>query len=29
MVSELDGVWSVERVAGALPPLHGCVKRIF
>jgi ferritin-like metal-binding protein YciE len=29
MVSELDGVWSVERVAGALPPLHGCVKRIY
>jgi ferritin-like metal-binding protein YciE len=27
-VSELDGVWSVERVSGALPPLHGCVKRI-
>jgi ferritin-like metal-binding protein YciE len=27
-VSELDGVWAVERVSGALPPLHGCVKRI-
>jgi ferritin-like metal-binding protein YciE len=27
-VEELDGVWSVERVSGALPPLHGCVKRI-
>jgi ferritin-like metal-binding protein YciE len=27
-VGELDGVWSVERVSGALPPLHGCVKRI-
>jgi ferritin-like metal-binding protein YciE len=27
-VSELDGVWRVERIAGALPPLHGCVKRI-
>ena len=28
-MSELDGVWSVERVSGALPPLHGCVKRIY
>jgi ferritin-like metal-binding protein YciE len=27
-VGELDGVWQVERVGGALPPLHGCVKRI-
>jgi ferritin-like metal-binding protein YciE len=27
-VDELDGVWRVERVGGALPPLHGCVKRI-
>jgi ferritin-like metal-binding protein YciE len=27
-VGELDGVWAVERVGGALPPLHGCVKRI-
>jgi ferritin-like metal-binding protein YciE len=27
-VGQLDGVWSVERVSGALPPLHGCVKRI-
>jgi ferritin-like metal-binding protein YciE len=27
-VGELDGVWAVERVSGALPPLHGCVKRI-
>jgi ferritin-like metal-binding protein YciE len=27
-VGELDGVWSVDRVSGALPPLHGCVKRI-
>jgi ferritin-like metal-binding protein YciE len=24
----LDGVWAVERVSGALPPLTGCVKRI-
>jgi ferritin-like metal-binding protein YciE len=28
LVGELDGVWAVERVSGALPPLHGCVKRI-
>lgn len=28
VVGELDGVWAVERVSGALPPLHGCVKRI-
>jgi len=27
-VGELDGVWEVERVSGALPPLVGCVKRI-
>jgi ferritin-like metal-binding protein YciE len=27
-MSELDGVWKVERVGGALPPMHGCVKRI-
>jgi ferritin-like metal-binding protein YciE len=27
-VGELNGVWAVERVSGALPPLHGCVKRI-
>jgi ferritin-like metal-binding protein YciE len=27
-VGQLDGVWSVERLSGALPPLHGCVKRI-
>jgi ferritin-like metal-binding protein YciE len=27
-VGELDGVWAVERISGALPPLHGCVKRI-
>jgi len=27
-VGDLDGVWAVERVSGALPPLHGCVKRI-
>jgi len=27
-VGELDGVWRLERVGGALPPLHGCVKRI-
>ena len=28
LVGELDGVWAVQRVSGALPPLHGCVKRI-
>jgi ferritin-like metal-binding protein YciE len=28
-VGELDGVWAVERVSGALPPMHGCVKRIY
>jgi len=27
-VDELDGVWRVERVGGALPPLYGCLKRI-
>jgi hypothetical protein len=27
-VGELDGVWRVERVGGALPPLPGCRKRI-
>src|SRR5437763_5952352 len=27
-MSELDGVWRVDRVGGVLPPLHGCVKRI-
>jgi ferritin-like metal-binding protein YciE len=27
-VNELDGVWAVERISGALPPLSGCVKRI-
>jgi len=27
-VSELDGVWAVDRISGALPPLPGCVKRI-
>jgi len=27
-MSNLDGVWRVERVGGALPPLPGCVKRI-
>ena len=27
-MGELDGVWAVDRVSGALPPLHGCVKRI-
>src|SRR5438132_863166 len=27
-MSELDGVWKVERVGGALPPLYGCRKRI-
>jgi hypothetical protein len=27
-MGELDGVWKVERVGGALPPLIGCVKRI-
>src|SRR6266568_1388743 len=27
-VGELEGVWAVERVSGALPPLLGCVKRI-
>jgi ferritin-like metal-binding protein YciE len=27
-MGELDGIWRVERVGGALPPLLGCVKRI-
>ena len=27
-MEELDGVWRVERVGGALPPLYACVKRI-
>jgi ferritin-like metal-binding protein YciE len=27
-MSELDGVWRVKRVGGALPPLVGCRKRI-
>jgi ferritin-like metal-binding protein YciE len=27
-MNELDGVWQVERVGGALPPLYGCRKRI-
>jgi ferritin-like metal-binding protein YciE len=27
-VGELDGVWRVERVGGALPPLYRCFKRI-
>jgi ferritin-like metal-binding protein YciE len=27
-VGELDGVWRVDRIGGALPPLYGCVKRI-
>jgi ferritin-like metal-binding protein YciE len=27
-MAELDGVWAVDRVSGALPPLYGCVKRI-
>jgi hypothetical protein len=27
-VGELDGIWRVERVGGALPPLYGCRKRI-
>src|SRR6266550_4669321 len=27
-MGELDGVWAVERLSGALPPLYGCVKRI-
>jgi ferritin-like metal-binding protein YciE len=27
-MAELDGVWAVERLSGALPPLVGCVKRI-
>src|SRR5437868_10980394 len=27
-MKELEGVWKVERIGGALPPLHGCRKRI-
>jgi ferritin-like metal-binding protein YciE len=27
-VADLDGVWQVDRVSGALPPLHGVRKRI-
>ena len=27
-MAELDGVWKVERTAGALPPLPGVTKRI-
>ncbi len=27
-MEELDGVWTVSRAGGALPPLKGCVKRI-
>ena len=27
-MSELDGVWKVERVGGALPPMTGVRKRI-
>ena len=27
-MSELDGVWKVDRLGGVLPPLYGCVKRI-
>lgn len=27
-MGELDGVWAVDRLSGALPPLYGCVKRI-
>jgi ferritin-like metal-binding protein YciE len=27
-MGELDGVWALERVSGALPPLDGAVKRI-
>jgi len=27
-MGDLDGVWKVERVGGALPPLYGCRKRI-
>jgi ferritin-like metal-binding protein YciE len=27
-MGDLDGVWKVERIGGALPPLYGCVKRI-
>jgi ferritin-like metal-binding protein YciE len=27
-MENLDGVWRVERIGGALPPLQGCIKRI-
>ncbi len=27
-MTELDGVWNVERMGGFLPPLHGVRKRI-
>ena len=27
-MAELNGVWAVDRLSGALPPLYGCVKRI-
>ncbi len=27
-MSQLDGVWAVDRISGVLPALHGCVKRI-
>lgn len=27
-MGELDGVWAIERVSGALPPLSGALKRI-
>lgn len=27
-MGELDGVWNVKRVGGALPPLYACRKRI-
>jgi hypothetical protein len=27
-MSELDGVWEVHRISGALPPLYGVRKRI-
>jgi hypothetical protein len=28
LVAELDGVWDIKRVSGALPPLTGVRKRI-
>jgi len=27
-MAELDGVWAVDRLSGALPPLYRCIKRI-